>query len=716
MRKVKLIRQAADNECGLCCISMIACYFGFYQPISYYRNKFSVGRDGTSIKDMCKILDSINLKSTVYKTDDIIEMKVMTKPLIAYLNNNHFVVIRFKGKSSLLIYDSSNGKKTVSLEEFNKVFGHYIIESNKTDAFVPFKKNLNDFRHIFKILKTVKKDFFIVLFLSIIAYMISVIIPLLLKNLINDLSSSFIIDITSICMNLLFLLLGYFVFSIIRNKTLVKLQILIFEKLSKDLIHHLFRIPYSFFDNRSKGNIIFRLNLLSQFQNVISYNLVQVIIGLTSTSIIYLYFVFFQRHILIQITFIILILAGLVAYANIYLLKFKQEEIDEKSKLNSLENEIVVNMFQIKSLKHERYFEQTYDNSFNLFKVKFKNSQSKTLMLNQIIGIINIFSPLFILVWVCVVQSNNTDIGELFAIYSLLGMLLSYATSFFGELSNLVMLKASLFYINDILDEEEIIKQGLVELREFKKLQIEKLYFKYNDTSNFNLYDINLEVERNQKVSIVGLSGSGKSTLIKLLATLYNADSGYIKINDIDINEISMSSFGKILSIVPQSTILFNKTIKDNITLESSEYTDKDIWRVLKIVNLESDVINMPMQLSTILSDQGGSLSGGQIQRLSIARAILKNPDFLILDESTSSLDAENESIIYNNLRNENITLLTISHRLSTIMDSDKIYVFENGKIIGCGTHKFLLNNCNRYYDLFIKQQNENKVNEKEIK
>lgn len=273
---------------------------------------------------------------------------------------------------------------------------------------------------------------------------------------------------------------------------------------------------------------------------------------------------------------------------------------------------------------------------------------------------------------------------------------------------SILMIKPSLLYLNDIYDEEKLIIDGEEIITEFEELKVSDLSFKYNDNGQDVLHNINLEVKRGQKVSIVGVSGSGKSTLIKLLSGLYMYYSGDVIINGKNIKDITEEFFNKKISIVAQKSTVFNKTIKDNITLGDENISDKGIWDALMMVNLSSTVSELPMGLNTVVNNNGENFSGGQGQRLALARAIVKKPSLLILDEATSYLDALNEKIVFNNLKKSSITILVISHRLSTIIDSDVIYVMDNGLIIEEGSHDELLYN-NKLYTKLYRNQNDYK-------
>ena len=189
-----------------------------------------------------------------------------------------------------------------------------------------------------------------------------------------------------------------------------------------------------------------------------------------------------------------------------------------------------------------------------------------------------------------------------------------------------------------------------------------------------------------------------------MLSGLYRHYDGEITINNIPIEEIEEEFFSKYVAIVTQNAAVFNKTIKENITLGDKTISEKSIWDALKNVNLYDVVENLPMKLNTFINNRGGNFSGGQSQRLAIARAIVKNPSLIILDEATSSLDSVNEKIVYDNLKKEGISILSISHRLTTVKDSDVIYVMDCGKIVESGTHEELLINNQLYTKLYSSQ------------
>ena len=230
--------------------------------------------------------------------------------------------------------------------------------------------------------------------------------------------------------------------------------------------------------------------------------------------------------------------------------------------------------------------------------------------------------------------------------------------------------------------------------------------FKYISTKEKAINNINIEIEGGSLTAFVGHSGAGKSTIINLLPRFYEPQSGSIKIDNQDIKLVSLRSLRKNLSLVSQDVILFDDTIKKNISYAKANATDQEIEEACRFAAAHDFVEKLPQGYSTIIGENGVRLSGGQKQRLSIARAILKKSPIILLDEATSSLDTESEEIVQKAISNltKNKTTLVIAHRLSTIHNADKIFVMKNGKIVNSGNHSFLIKNCEEYKSLYQKQ------------
>ena len=263
--------------------------------------------------------------------------------------------------------------------------------------------------------------------------------------------------------------------------------------------------------------------------------------------------------------------------------------------------------------------------------------------------------------------------------------------------------------VSKIIDKEINIKQN----NSYPKLQLKNsdisfnnVGFKYDTTNEKAVKNISLKIKGNTMAAFVGHSGAGKSTIINLLPRFYDPQEGSIQIDNQDIKKISLTSLRKNLSMVSQDVILFDDTIKNNISYAKESATQEEIEKACKFAAADDFIKKLPQGYDTLIGENGIRLSGGQKQRISIARAILKESPIILLDEATSSLDADSEEIVQNAILNltKNKTTLVIAHRLSTIHNADIIFVLKNGQIQNSGDHNFLINNCNEYKSLYKKQ------------
>ena len=263
--------------------------------------------------------------------------------------------------------------------------------------------------------------------------------------------------------------------------------------------------------------------------------------------------------------------------------------------------------------------------------------------------------------------------------------------------------------ISQVIDKEIKIKEDEnLPLLEIQKANIsfEKVFFKYETTKDITVKNINIDIEGGTMAAFVGHSGAGKSTILNLLPRFYDPQKGLIKIDSQNISAIRLSSLRKNISLVSQDTILFDATIKENIAYAKNEASQKEIEYACEFAAASEFIDKLPDKFNTMIGENGVRLSGGQKQRISIARAILKKSPIILLDEATSSLDADSEEIVQNAIINliKNKTTLVIAHRLSTIHNADKIFVLKNGEILNSGDHDHLVKNCKEYQSLYKKQ------------
>ncbi|HOV27032.1 MAG TPA: ABC transporter ATP-binding protein [Pseudobacteroides sp.] len=265
--------------------------------------------------------------------------------------------------------------------------------------------------------------------------------------------------------------------------------------------------------------------------------------------------------------------------------------------------------------------------------------------------------------------------------------------------------------VPDIIDDNDCISKDNINW----KIEMKNLNFTYPGSENATLKNINISVEKGKTLAICGMTGSGKTTLINLIPRLYNTEPGTLFIDDIDINKISILSLRKNIGYVPQDTILFSATIKENINF-FRDFDDESIIKAAKAAGIHDDIMDFPKQYDTIVGERGVNLSGGQKQRISIARALIGNPSLLILDDCLSAVDTHTEAIILESLKEimKERTSIIVSHRISAIKGADEIIMLDEGRIIERGNHNSLLEQKGKYHDLYQKQLLAAKIEEEE--
>ncbi|PPR43835.1 MAG: Lipid A export ATP-binding/permease protein MsbA [Alphaproteobacteria bacterium MarineAlpha8_Bin1] len=377
----------------------------------------------------------------------------------------------------------------------------------------------------------------------------------------------------------------------------------------------------------------------------------------------------------------------------------------------------------IKSFNTENFEQKKINNEIdNLFKLTLKstkvNSVARPLM--ETLGGLAI--ALIIFIGGKEVLSGNTTPGTFFSFLTALIMAYQPVKSLASLNATLQMAMASAERVFEIIDTKPNIRESFkvkdykIDVDKSQDVKFKRVNFKYAESKDHVLKNLNFEIKKGQKIALVGYSGAGKTTLLNLLPRFYDPYSGEIQLGGINIKQLSLKFLREHFSLVSQDIVLFDETIKFNIAYGHKKYSDTEILSAAKKANCLEFIDHFPKKFKEIVGENGTKLSGGQKQRIAIARAFLKNSPFLLLDEATSALDSKSEMKIHNSLKSlmKNRTSLIIAHRLSTIIDADNIILLNNGKVENIGTHKFLLKNSSIYknlYQLQFKKKNYDKKN-----
>ena len=500
------------------------------------------------------------------------------------------------------------------------------------------------------------------------------------------------------------------IFNYFASQHLTKVKNGVLRDLREKMYDKIISLPISYYSEKRKGDVMARmLGDVNEVQN--SFFMVLELIVKEPLTIIFA--IIAMMRISLELTlfvFIFIPISGFIISKIGKSLKSKSQNAQkENGFLISIVEESLGGLKVVKSYNSEGYFKTIFNNSIDRL-LRLNNSIGKKNNLaspmSEFMGIVTIA----VLLWYGgnLVLVDETLNGALFIVY--LGLAYNILTPAKSISKASYAVKnglAAAERVFEILEVENTItnKSNAIVKESFNdKISIENINFKYADENV--LKNFSLEVPKGKTVALVGQSGSGKSTIANLLTRFYDVQEGTVKIDGIDIKDMTLHSLRDLMGLVTQDSILFNDTIKNNIRLGKQDATDEEIIAALKIANAYEFVKDLPNGIETNIGDAGGKLSGGQKQRLSIARAVLKNPPIMILDEATSALDTESEKFVQVALENmmQNRTSIVIAHRLSTIQKADKIVVMQKGEIVEQGTHDELLAINGTYSKLVMMQ------------
>ncbi|MEG9328734.1 ABC transporter ATP-binding protein [Salinimicrobium catena] len=496
--------------------------------------------------------------------------------------------------------------------------------------------------------------------------------------------------------------LAAFFITFLRNGVLRDVRDAIYDKI--------LALPVSYFSEKKKGDTISRITADVNEVQTSFLSILELIVREPLTIIFTITAMLLMSPTLTIFVFIFLPISG-------FIISVIGKKLKSQSNLAQEENGHFLSLVEetLSSLKIVKGF-----NAEDKFRSKFRSSTHRLKkILDSLINRQNLASPtseflgifvIVIILWFggnMVLVEGTLDGATFIAFMGLAYNILTPAKQISKATYSVKKGDAAAERIFQVLETESNIVDApdAIEKEDFEQaVQIENISFRYED--EYVLNNFSIDVPKGSTVALVGQSGSGKSTIANLITRFYDVNEGAIKIDGVDIRQISKRSLRNLMGLVTQDSILFNDTIRNNVNLGKENATDEEIIDALKIANAWEFVKDLPQQLETNIGDSGNKLSGGQKQRLSIARAVLKNPPIMILDEATSALDTESERLVQKALENmmKNRTSIVIAHRLSTIQNADKIVVMQKGQIVEQGKHEELLAKRSTYQKLVEMQ------------
>jgi len=717
-------KQHDAMDCGPSCLRMIARHYGRSYNLQTLRDKSYLSREGVSMLGISDAAESIGLRTLGVSLSSDRLFSQAPLPLIAHWKQNHFIVVyRIRG-DKVYAADPAYGLVTYTKKEFLDGWISTIQEGEKRGLALLIeptpdfyaregeKIRKSDFRFLFSYLKPHRRFIGQLVIGMLLGSILQLLFPFLTQSIVDiGISNQDIGFIYLVLISQLVLFVSRMSVDFIRGWILLHLSTRINISLISDFLIKLMKLPMGFFDIKLIGDILQRISDHRRIENFLTTSSLNILFSLFNLVIFGIVLAIYNWKILL------LFIAGSVLYFLWLSLFMKQRRDLDFRRFNKLsENhsnliQLISGMQEIKLYNAEKQKRWEWENiQSSLFRV---NIRSLSLTQYQEAGGVFINETKNILITfmaaVAVIHGNMT-LGMMLAVSYIIGQLNSPIEQMINFMHITQDAKISLERLGEIheVENEEADDTGkLILLPADRSIVVNGLSFQYEGPhSNFVLEEVNLKIPGNSVTAVVGVSGSGKTTLIKLLLGFYPPTRGDIRLGDTNLGSFSHQQWRQKCGVVMQDGYLFSDTIANNITLGEETIDKEKLLMAVRIANIKDFIESLPLAYNTKIGVQGHALSGGEKQRVLIARAVYRDPEFLFIDEGTSSLDAENERVIINNLREffRNKTVVVVAHRLSTVRDADQIVVLDKGRILEQGKHEELIAHKGAYFNL-VKNQ-----------
>ena len=728
MKKIAIIHQHDSMQCGIACLQMVCKYFGREYSMDSLSKLCFATTEGVSLLGINEAANTLGLHATCARATTSILSEVPL-PCILHWNQNHFVVLyKVKNRKKFYVADSGKGLVTYDLNEFKK---HWISTRangedkgiamflETTPAFFTYKmkgeenvKEKRSFCFLFGYVKKYRKYFGQIILGLIVGSLLQLVLPFLTQSIVDvGIKNQDIGFVWLILLGQLMLTISRTAIDFIRRWLLLHISLRINISLVSDFFIKLLKLPMSFFDTKLMGDLMQRMNDHSRVNNFLTQQTLNITFAML-TFMVFSVVLFFYNKLVFAIFLLGSILYG--GWMTLFLKRRKvlDYELFEQQAINNNKTyEFITSMQEIKlqDCEQRRRWEWE-DTQADLFGVQMKSLKLQQIQEAGSIFINEVKDIIITVVAATAVIHGQMTLGMMLAVQYIIGQLNSPVEQLMNFFYSLQDVKISLERINEIHQmDDENGKEGLKTSIENKDegINIKNIMFKYDPHAlHETIDDVNIHIPQGKVTAIVGASGSGKTTLIRLMLGYYPVLEGQINIGNTDINTINKKWWRRQCGVVMQDGVIFSESIARNIAVDDGNIDKERLLKAAEIACIKDYVMALPLKFNTKIGRDGVGLSQGQKQRILIARAVYKNPDYIFLDEATNSLDANNERSIVENLDKfyKGKTVVIVAHRLSTVKNADLIVVIDHGKVVEAGNHDSLTAKRGAYYHL-VKNQ-----------
>ena len=725
MKSFPWIKQSDAMQCGSACLAMICMFHGQKKNLNEISKICRSSISGISVNGIEEAAVKLGLKADSrfipYK-----ELSSICHPVILHWNQNHFVILFKVSKNGRKFYISDPGKgiSTYSHEEFRKHWVSTIIDGEENGVIISLlpTKDFNrdkvinytesrSLKFLSLYLKEYKKHFIQIILGLLLGCVLQLILPFLTQSIVDiGINHNDIGFIWLIMLGELMIVIGRTSTDFIRRWLLLHISMRINISLVSDFFIKLLKLPMYFFDTKLMGDLLQRIGDHTRVQNFLTGQVLNIVFSILSFMIFGIV-LFIYNPLIFGIFATGSFCYGLWITSFLRKRKVLDYELFEQQAINQNRTyQFITSMQEIKlqDCEQRRRWEWE-DTQADLFAVQMKSlklqqtQEAGSIFINEVKNII-----ITVLAATAVINGQMT-LGAMLAVQYIIGQLNSPVEQFMSFIYSLQDVKISLERINEIHEgkNEETAENQAKSFGSEKAISLDSIDFKYDPHAlKKTLEGISFGIPEGKVTAIVGASGSGKTTLIKLMLGYYKVMSGKISISNRNLNEYDLKWWRRHCGVVMQDGVIFSESIARNIAVGDGDIDVDRLEQAARIANIHDYIMGLPLKYNTLIGRDGVGLSQGQKQRILIARAVYRDPDFIFLDEATNSLDARNEHDIVQNLADfyKGRTVVIVAHRLSTVKDADNIIVLDGGHIAETGTHASLTARKGLYYKL-VKNQ-----------
>jgi ATP-binding cassette subfamily B protein len=714
LQRYPWLSQHDETDCGAASLAMIARYYGKRLPVARLRDIANVGREGASMYGVANAAEKVGFVTRAVRTD-YGHLANLELPAIAHWAGYHYIVLYEVSDRGVVVGDPAIGILRIPRKEFEAKWTGRLLLLSPTDKLDEQEVQRTTLRRFLPLLKPHRAILAEVFLASLVINLFGLASPLFTQTIIDKVLVHQDVRMLNLMLGGM-LIIGVFstLTVLLRYNLLIHVGQKISVRMSSDLFRQVLRLAMPYFDKRKVGDVLTRFSDNAKVRELITGDAIETVLDMIMV-VIYLTLMFFYNATLAGVALLFIPISIAATLLITPMIKRNNQKLFEKiAASESKLIETIKNVTVIKAAAAELPIRWKYEDLI----IQNANQQWQNARLGMVLhGVSSAvqLSSSVVVLWygALLVMDGSLSVGQLIAFIALYGMVMAPILGLVDMWQQLQDVVLSLERLSDIYDaepEQPAQSDTLVDLPAVRgHIRLENVSFSYSQESENVLSGINLEIQPGQVVALVGRSGSGKSTLISVIQRLYQPTQGRVLIDGSNIAGVTTESLRRQMGLCLQDTPLFTGTIRENITIGDPDMAMDEVIEAARMANAHEFITAFPLGYDTLVGESGIRLSGGQRQRVAIARALLRRPPILIFDEATSSLDAESERAIQENLTEilKDRTALIIAHRLSTIRNADVIAVLDGGMLVESGSHAELMARRGLYHYLVGQQLSE---------